>query len=249
MDKRMSYMLLAFTLAISMLLVLYAPRQLSVNQGFSVTAASGSSDDIQNAVDQVIASGGGVVYIPAGVFNFTIPPDKIGWNNYPTGVKVHTSVPIQIIGAGSDKTVLKVVEYPTGAGKYSMFAIDSGFNVSVRVSGIKFVGKPDNETANAVGIAIRDVKDFRIDNCVFEDFDSAGISTRKQRANAVHRGVIDHNVFDNPYKEDMSNPVWGYGIIVVAYYGIYDTIWKPIDEYLGKYEDNVVYIEDSAGRF
>ena len=206
----------------------------------TIWAKSGYAEDIQAAVDTVATAGGGTVYIPEGTFYWNASSFTQTFWGRPTGVIIPGGV--NVIGAGANKTILQVIERaPDDA---LMFGVDGG-GKSVRISGIHFIGYVVNESENIGAIRIVDGKDFRVDHCIFKNFDNAGITTRKQSSNKIHRGVIDHNIFDNPYKETMENPRWGYGIIVSAYYGIKDIIWKPLDDYLGKYEDNVVYIEDN----
>jgi len=206
----------------------------------TIWAKSGFAEDIQNAVDKVASLGGGTVYIPEGTFLWNASSFTQTFGGRPTGVIIPGGV--NVIGAGANKTILQVIERaPDNA---LMFGVDGG-GKPVRISGIHFIGYVVDESENIGAIRIVDGKDFRVDHCIFENFDNAGITTRKQSSNKIHRGVIDHNIFDNPYKETMENPQWGYGIIVVAYHGIKDIIWKPLDYYLGKYEDNVVYIEDN----
>ena len=213
-----------------------------LQSGISIIADSGLPEDIQTAVNEAAAAGGGTVYIPEGTFLWNASSFSQTFWGRPTGVIIPGGV--NVIGAGADKTVLKVVERaPDNA---LMFGVD-GEGKSVRISGIHFIGYVVDETENICAIKIVDGKDFRVDHCIFENFDNAGISTRKQTATTIHRGVIDHNIFDNPYKDSVGG-VWGYGVIVIACSGIEDIIWKPIDEYLGKYEDNVVYIEDNVFR-
>jgi len=207
----------------------------------TILAKSGSAVDIQAAVDVVVTAGGGTVYIPEGMFEWNASSFTQSFWGRATGVIIPGGV--NIIGAGDNKTVLRVVERAHNA---LMFGVD-GQGKPVRISGIHFIGYVVDETENIGAIRIVDSQDFRIDHCTFENFDNTGISTRKQDTNKVHRGVIDHNVFDNPYKENLTNAKWGYGIIVVAYYGIPD-LWKPLDYYLGQYVDNVVYIEDNVFR-
>jgi len=206
-----------------------------------VWAESGSPEDIQAAVDMVAAAGGGTVHIPEGTFEWSSSSFSQTFDGRPTAVIVPGGV--NVIGAGSNKTTLIVTERaPDNA---LMFGIHGENGQPIRISNIHFIGYVVDESESIVAIRIRDAKDFRVDHCIFENFDSAAILTRKQSASSVHRGVIDHNIFDNSYKENMENPIWGYGIIVVAYHGIEDTIWKPLDDYLGKYVDNTVYIEDN----
>ena len=205
-----------------------------------IWAESGSPDDIQAAVDAVVAAGGGTVYIPEGEFSFIINSEKKGADGHPTGVNIPGGV--NIIGAGINKTILKV---PSSAPyKASMFSIDGSNGKPVRISGITFHGYVVNESEGNVGIIVLDTKDFRIDHCKFLNFASFAIYSKKTLPTTIHRGVIDHCIIDNPYKESPSPTgswQWGYGIGVFG-----DGVtWLPLDELLGKYEDNVVYIDDN----
>ena len=212
----------------------------------NITATSGSAEDIQAAVDAVAAAGGGTVYVPEGDFVFTIDPNKIGIDNCPVGVEIVGG--INIIGAGVDKTILY---QPTNApDPSSMFIIDGGNGKPVRISGITFRGHVEDEAIDNRAIAVYGAKDFRIDHCNFTDFVNYGILTsRNYRKTAIHCGVIDHCNFDNPYKDDPNvigagaggRKIWAYGIGVT---GTYYNWEEDINNLLGQYRQDTVYIED-----
>ena len=210
-----------------------------------VIARSGSSADIQAAVDAVAAAGGGEVIIPAGTFDFVIDPNKKGIDNLPAGVIIPGGV--NVFGAGADQTILRQPTDPPY--NSAMFLIDGVNGKPVRISGIKFDGyvaaTTTGEDTNNRAITVFGTKDFRIDHCVFEDFSNTGILSKKDSATLIHKGVIDHCDFGNPYKDTMPYGTfyWGYGIIVVG--TSYN--WEPdISNLLGKYVDNVVFIEDNV---
>jgi hypothetical protein len=204
-----------------------------------IAARSGSPADIQAAVNAIVAAGGGTVHVPAG--NFTFNPPVNG-----TGVTIpFTNVPINIIGAGVGATVLQET---MNSGSSTMFERRWGaqnYNGSpVRISGISFIGFVVNETATSnAAISIECTTDFRIDNNSFQDFAGAAIWTNGDTGGTyklVNRGVIDHNSFDNPYKDKWAPhnsststwAVWGYGIGVVGDYYTWDT---NITDFLGNY--------------
>lgn len=193
--------------------------------GTNVWAISGSPEDIQAAVDAVVAAGGGTVYVPEGdfVFNPTKSPAEVV---VPGGVNV--------IGQGKGVTILRETQHiPTN--RLAMFHLDGANGLPIRISGISFIGYVENEdeTRNQ-GVQIVNVIDFRVDHCEFIDFSSFGCVP------SGGRGVIDHCDFDNPYK-DVSGGSWGYGPGMGG-----DGSWEPIDYYLGQYngKKNIVYIED-----
>jgi len=139
-------------------------------KALDVIAESGSVSDIQVAVNQVAAAGGGTVYIPEGTFNFS------GKVTVPGG--------INIIGAGPGKTVLNVT-----SGSRS-FQIDGGHN-AVRFTGITFQNP-------LTAIRLYDIVDFRIDHCEFytaPDTYPYIISIAHRHGVPVPQGVIDHCSF------------------------------------------------------
>lgn len=206
---------------------------------YNVTAGSGSSEDIQEAIDVVAAAGGGTVYIPEGNFTFVIDPAKVV-NGKATGVMIPGGV--NVIGAGNNKTILQQPADPTVFS--SMFYVDGSNGMPVRISGIKFDGYVSDEAYGNIAIVVYNAIDFRIDNNFFEDFSSKAMSIENFDTGR-NKGVIDHNVIDNPYKDTIGG-IWGYGIIIVgkAYQ------WEDITKLLGKYDTYdgpapLVYIEDN----
>jgi hypothetical protein len=201
-----------------------------------VTLQSGSPADIQVAVNQISAQGGGTVYLAAGTFDFNDETVQI-----PGGVN--------IIGAGMGNTILRQNK---AAPFNAMFYLDGRNGGRMRISGIEFRGLVTVQDDNLLGMAI-DVRygiDFRIDHCKFLDFPNAAISVINN-VEGTDRGVIDHNVIDNPYKVQYGGatpPYWGYGIIIAGN----NANWhSDISLYLGKYEDApidtpMVYIEDNS---
>jgi hypothetical protein len=205
----------------------------------TIWAKSGSAEDIQSAVDAVAAAGGGTVYVPAGTFEYPPSVFKTGITEWNPAVKIPGGV--NVIGAGMNETILVQTEE---GGNPCFFEIDGQNGKPARVSGFKFKGKVVTELHDNCGIAVARAKDFRIDHCAFEDFCGEAISSFFM-SGYIHRGVIDHCTIDNPYKE---NPYpekgywdWAYGIGING-----GKTWMSLDDLLGKYENNVVYIEDNT---
>ena len=224
-----------------------------------VTARSGSPEDIQAAVDAVAAAGGGTVYIPEGNFSFTIDSNKTGMSNFPIGVEILGGV--NVVGAGMNKTWLIMSgDVDPSKRQASMFSCrgDQTPQKPITISGISFKGYIDYsapagddnvgeiEYFSYTGIVMHGVKDFRVHDCYFEDFHGKGVGADNTRSAVsgkyVLRGVIDHCVFDNPYR-DISGTVWGYGVGVS---GEYDTWEEDIDNILGKYVNLSVFVEDCS---
>ena len=198
-----------------------------------VWANSGSPTDIQAAVDAVASAGGGTVYVPEGNFTFNFSGDN--------GVTILGGV--NVIGMGRDKTVL---ERTTGTGG-DMFYIDGSNGKSVRISGIHFKGYVDlSNEYGCSGIKVYNTKDFRIDNNTFTNFPDSSVMSSK--GTGVHRGVIDHNIFDNPYKEEAAGPWdWGYGVnLQMSGAGRASFGYPELTYFLGNYDDNIVFIEDNV---
>lgn len=204
-----------------------------------IVAKSGSPQDIQAAVNAIAAIGGGTVHVPEGEWEFNPPQQQWGCAvNVPGGVN--------IIGAGIGRTVLKQTITTPGLTTY-FFCIDGSNGKDVRISGftLKVTSLPasDPESAQTVGITIDNTKDFRIDNISFYNFTNMAIYV-----GYYSRGVIDHCIFDNPYKDMYNGMMWGYGVVVSGDYNSWD---NDITKYLGKYETappyaTVAYIEDCS---
>lgn len=211
-----------------------------------VTAASGRPEDLQAAINQVAAAGGGTVYVPAGDFVCNPPTTS-------QAAAVTLPLGVNLIGTGKGKTILREtidINALYGVSTYMVklpFQSGTGTN---RISGISFIGHVIVDAGNGqIAIGLWGRVDFRIDNCVLQDFNNQGIITWGCR------GLIDHCDFDNPYKDTMlpHNPaaaqpwgLWGYGIIVVG--GGTSGWTTDITKLLGKYyitgANTPVYIED-----
>jgi hypothetical protein len=227
-----------------------------------IWAKSGTAEDIQAAVDAVAAAGGGTVYVPAGNFTFNITAStKRDPAGYPCGVLIPGGV--NVIGAGNNQTILytpincweSTVDENI---KNVMFAIDGRNGKPSRISGIYFQGSVNPEAPHSDdypgldGIRVYGGKDVRIDHCVFIDFCSYAIKVTNNYCewNWWNKGVIDHCVIDNPYKDWFLNvtgrrPLWAYGIDV----GNSHSDWNPNwDDFFGKYDEirHVWYIEDCS---
>jgi len=152
-------------------------------------AKSGSPQDLQMAVDAVVAAGGGIVYVPEGSFIFE-PRDSGLKSSLGTPCGVRFVVPsggLEIIGAGKDTTTLQM-PLDDSASACIMLQATGGYETSrtvggwvcagkLRISGITFKGRPNIET-NAVSddlVYIESCKDFRIDHCAFYYAGSSGI--------------------------------------------------------------------------
>jgi len=216
-----------------------------------VWAKSGSAEDIQAAVDEVVAMGGGTVYIPEGNFTFNINFNEKIFGGY-AGVVLPGGV--NLTGMGPDKTILYC---PLSGWRYDdssrqcLILVDGSNEKPVRISGICFQGSVNFEEGAdddrpLKGLFICGAKDYRVDHCKFIDFCSAGITVTNNYVHKWNRGVIDHCEFDNPYKDTFlektgNKPYWAYGVIVGG-----DYEWRDMDYYLGKYDGlkDICYIED-----
>ncbi|MEM7818586.1 MAG: carboxypeptidase-like regulatory domain-containing protein [Candidatus Aenigmatarchaeota archaeon] len=238
------------------ILIFFISLTLNSVKALDVIAKSGSAEDIQAAVDFVASMGGGSVYIPEGNFSIN-PSDYKLIPNIPGYTYAAVIIPggVSVIGAGKDKTILKLTGEPPG----SMFYLRGENGLRSRISGISFIGYvnyskvcrndtrcdqyPDEpETSSSIGIEVGDAKDFRIDNCYFEDFTGNAIAAGNNRyPSAILRGVIDHCTFVQRYKYFINNTQWGYCVgVYLDYYSWEDNITKI----LGKYNETV-FIEDS----
>ena len=237
---------------------------MTVSPLFSVTAASGSAENIQTAVNQVAAAGGGVVHVLAGDWDFDTNTSKTFGGGY-CGVLIPGGV--SVVGAGENSTILRATAETapdtTGIQKSIMFCVDGRQNypLPVRISGIKFKGYVDYsktcrdgtrcdeyadepEWSGTAGLRTEAAVNFRIDHCTFEDFTSTSISIVRGGSSIYEcRGVIDHCTFYSPYKEYIDRVRWGYGIITT---GIGASQWTDPGTVYGKYGDgvSVTYIED-----
>jgi len=196
--------------------------------GKVIIAASGSTEDIQKAVD--LANPGDIVQIPEGIYDFD--------------GTVIVKKGIHIRGAGRTKTILRKVE--NSPEKKTMFKFLINDNKPPAFSNIKLVDingpyTERTEVNQTVGVAFYyGCWDLRVFNCEFEGFGVAGIITREFSGNDPQitwwktRGVIYNNRFINCFR-----PGLGYGVHVG---GANEKSWSiPLD--LGS--DYAVYIEDN----
>jgi hypothetical protein len=209
----------------------------SISSTYTVTAQSGSPVDIQAAINQVHAAGGGTVCIPAGTYsaNFTANPVII-----PAGVNI---VGASVAGCSGHSnnwtnytgtTTLINTDVPTTSHVYgNMFTVDgyqSKQYATVWISNINFVATGPTNAANensncGSGIFMRQNFNFRIFYCSFTNFCNVAVMVSAgdgDNASATCYGAIDHCVFNDPYKSNGGGDyVWGYGIICtgnVVYY-------------------------------
>lgn len=229
-----------------------------INDTLIVTAVSGYWRDIQNAVDQVAADGGGEVHIPAGTWDFV----QVGevWTG--TGGQPRVSVPagVSIFGAPNNRdsdgyntewnTILRLPSsVPTtwhNEGVSWFRATGSGINTPfTRFSDLKLVGYrsiDSNDKYGQTGIQLENMGEFQVDHCYFEHMCTTGV--RVEGIN-IH-GVINHCIFINPVgtvNSAMDDCDVFYGVCLGrTSAGDY---WDPdIQNVLGHYTSYTVFIEN-----
>ena len=219
-------------------------------------AASGSSPDIQDAVD--LASSGDRVLIPSGEYNFIIDQDINRINNGRAGVEIPGG--ITIIGDGVDSTILNIPldgwDNDGSTGKHQVGFVGNGTNGDpIRLAHFTFNGSVDDslgkeDTSPLSGVRLYGVTDFRVHHINFNDFCSVGAMASNNPVYSLtgNRGVIDHCNFDNPYKDTFlattgNIPYWAYGVIVNGNTttGAWDADWK---NFFGQYRHDITFIED-----
>lgn len=177
---------------------------------------TGTSADLQALVNN--PGPDGISRIPAGCYRVT------------TAVVIPEGV--TVIGAGMDQTIL--YRDPGGwAGRDGAILTSSGREGGgPRISGLAFLGvRESGDTGEDYGLRLSGNRDFRIDHCYFEGFGFAAV-----RIEGEARGVVDHSLFVDNYKEGIGN--LGYG---VAVYG--DNRWAG-DPQPGSGE--AVFVEDNT---
>jgi hypothetical protein len=224
MDQPMRKRPIAFGLSLICTIAIYG----SASGGYIINAASGSSADIQAAVNQAVT--GDTVAIPAGRFLFT------GQVFAPDG--------IHIMGAGRDSTYL--IKNDDLSEWHAMFTVDSKTGQPFIFSGITLQGRLDALQGTNRTTAVTTVKDqglyikgaatnVQIFDSRFTKFLRAGIEFSGQAGSVPGEptGVIYHNEFiDNWYT------YLGYGIAVNGS----PSTWKgPVT--LGS--ENALFIEDN----
>lgn len=226
-------------------MVLTSGIPLAFSQSQTVYANSGTAQDIQAAIDEVMSLGGGKVVIPEGTFTFDgISQTYDGKSTYVLIDMNDFSGNIEVFGQGKDKTILKQT---TATTPKRMFFVN-GFNGGqVTFYGISFVGASASETDGKIGLHLYRCKDFVVQECSFEDFSEAAIVTSCYTGSPAYygynRGLITNCDIDQPYK-DVSGGDWGYGIEVHAA-GRREAWIEDIDTLLGEYDSLqwCVYIE------
>jgi hypothetical protein len=198
----------------------------------SLVAEPGSPQDIQTAIDQMASLGGGTVYLPSAEFTFN-------------GETVTIPGGVNVIGQGMGNTILRQTK---AAPFNSMFRVSGGNGKPTRISGIQFIGLVTSsaEPVDGTAIELNEAMNFRVDHCNFTDFPNTAIGVYAYITGKT-RGVIDHNIIDNPYKDVYPTTIWAYGIVISG-----QLWWEPdTSKFLGKYETApsgypIVYIEDNT---
>lgn len=210
-------------LMISTVISLYQSNITITNSGVisasKITARSGSANDIQSAVNTVIAAGGGTVYIPEGDWRCdqtSTGAIKINLSTLPNGVWLsiigsYNNV-TALTNAGVNRTmpatILRSLSPTTGNGYYDTFVVTSSVaNRHIRISGLAILGYVTSENGANHAINMAWVDGFRIDHCYLDSNAGADIITQGCK------GVIDHCGIEQTYSEaDPSLWSWGYGI-------------------------------------
>jgi len=195
------------------------PHQLQSEIGAAVGAAMqarpGTDEDIRLLIQD--AGAAGVVEIPAGCWEITSAI------TIPDGTHV--------VGAGMGETILYRNPARSGGMAVPIFRVRGQTEQGgTYISGIAFMGVRDaQDKGEDYGVTLLNCTHYLVDHCYFEGFGEAAVEVRGQS-----RGVVDHCVFVDNFKQGINN--LGYG---VAVYG--DNDW-PADRQLGTAEAN--YVED-----
>ena len=238
---------------------------------YSVTAASGHAPDIEAAINTVNIHGGGIVYIPAGTYNFYNVGETWSTVFVPEGVSIIGAEPTGINGSlnlhdstslGIPTTWNTVLVMPwdvagTPDNKAIWFAIGESPTANhdpsktIRFANIKFQGyrstHPTSITEH-IAITVTQLQNFRIDHCDFEHTTGGGICLPVWLDwNLWTNGVIDHNKFENWYGFDdlvnYENGNIGYGIeLHRAYSGVTFASTMTV---LGQASNYTIFIENN----
>ncbi len=268
-------LLVAFSTCLSTFSLVY-PSLIIPSTGMiglpGVIAVSGFAADIQTAVDTVSNAGGGTVYLP----NSANQPDgKWHWNGetviIPGGVNVVGASYAGCVGhqynwqSYSASTILHNDAQPTSSyHPPAMFRLKGTNGKSTRISGIQFeatapIDSSAESTSESDSTAIHgaECKNYRIDHCTFINF--CYLSTRmdaytnwQQQGGPSSYGVIDHCIYDNPYKDttDPLNKGWlgGYGADAEGNMWDNTEVTLGIWLYAGKFQSipdvSIMYVED-----
>ena len=210
-------------------------------------AASGHWSDIQDAFD--LSSAGDIVTIPSGTHNFLNVDED--WSLDP---QVTMTPGVDLMGALTDrdennqvsgawKTILQTPTEVSSLNRW--FGVDgtSQADENNRISDIELRGYryTDNEsTTENKGIIIRDIVNFRVDHCNFQDTCWGGLTIWNSS------GLVDHCRFVNSagYVEaSIANCTVVYGMEVYRAYG---NVWEnDVTDVLGQYTEYSVFVEDS----
>ena len=229
----------------------------------TITAASGYWQDIQVAVNWVVAAGGiGNVYIPEGTFNFVNVGESWHRVDIPAGVNIFGAPTERTSGLEYDGVGMnpnnQVVEWKTvlvmpyeipdnnlnNRKWFFRFQGTGDPNKPSRISDIKFVGYHTHGSRHG-GVEAYNIYDLRVDHCFFHNTAGCAVNIRSV-ANGVTRAVVDHCRLVNDYGyvewwfEDCSVQ---YGIMMRA---VETTRWEEdISKILGNYTEYTVFIEDN----
>ena len=186
------------------------------NEGRIIYARSGSSQDIQAAVDK--AEPGDIVQIPAGTFYFS------GTVEAPDGIHIR--------GAGMDRTKL----IKLNGGSNAMFEVEVVHKEPFKFSGITLQGKGRDNGSLDTGLFLRGGhQDFEVFDSRFTKFGQAGVGVRGTdgRNGGEPTGVIYNNEFIDNYRDGR-----GYGVAINGDESAWD---RPLQ--LGT--ENAVFIENN----
>ncbi len=243
---------------------------------YSISLTSVSIATINAANDACNANGGGSIILPAGNFTLNLLEEG-SWDGIRyTGVVIDGGVNVFGAGDNQTILYTPINAWRSGGNTatYSQatyadrqFYLDGANGKSIRISGILFQGSVNfsstmisywGDNVNSydggllLGIIEHGVTDYRIDHCTFLDHSNAAIyvETKMVTPSTVlsgNDGVIDHCIFDKPYKQIYWNetgyyPVWGYGVLVNAE-GWLNHGWRTYDQLFGQYGPEMPIIE------
>jgi hypothetical protein len=221
-----------------------------IAQGINV--ASGSSADIQAAVDLLKTVGGNVI-IPEGIFSWSAS-DSV---TIPGGVNLFGASPAGCEGHEANwatNLASTIIHKNASIVRGGLITLDGSNGKSSRVSGIQFEANPinggsDSDNNYGLGISISGMVNYRVDHCTFKNFIQIAVYIGST-STITSRGVLDHNVVDNPYKLSGGPYYWGYGFYVANdYYQIGD--WNTnVANFAGKYDGmpaktTLMFVEDN----
>lgn len=236
-----------------------------IGNEWNVTAKSGSAQDIQTAVDEVVAAGGGNVHIPMGTWNFV----EVGepWTTVYMDLASLSGV-VTIRGAPTERDANdQVIEWKTvlvmpyeAPDLETWFHIDDDGRpfdgVRFRFTDIKLIGWRYYDLSSETtyyGIQLHNIQNFRVDHCHFQDMCESAVQRGSHQLHEynedVASGVIDHNIMVNTYGDSgfpggprYNERTLGYGIGGRLWASEY---WAPLESVIGQYTPRTVFIEDN----